>query len=120
MTALLLLVAAIVAVIATELGGLAVLKLMPPSVDLTSHYFLLVVAPAVLAASLLVRLLFTRLFRQQPIQRGAVFVSLWGLLQALLLAQTGNTATDILLYLAFVVGLGGAVTLLFNRRRVAA
>lgn len=116
----LLVLAALLSVILVEGGVIAWLTLAGADIDLTGHFFLLGVTPVVLLVTLVIGLLFSRVFAFRPKVYGTAYLALWLMLHAGILKLMGNPAMDIAWYLETIVVVAGLVlmVLYFTRWRV--
>ena len=117
----LIVVAALLSVVLVEGGVVVWLNLAGAGVDLTGHFFLLGVTPVVLLVTLVIGLLFSRVFALRPKVYGITYLLLWLVLHAGVLKLMGNPTMDIAWYLDTIALVGGLVLMLlyFTRWRVA-
>ncbi len=117
----LIVVAALLSVVLVEGGVVAWLNLAGADVDLTGHFFLLGVTPVVLLVTLVIGLLFSRVFALRPKVYGITYLLLWLVLHAGVLKLMGNPTMDIAWYLDTIALVGGLMLMLlyFTRWRVA-
>ena len=117
----LLVIAALLSVVLVEGGVIAWLTLASTDVDLTGNFFLLGVAPVVLLVTLIIGLLFGRVFAFRPKVYGVFYLLLWLVLHAGILKLMGNPTMDIAWYLETIVVVAGLVLMLlyFIRWQVA-
>ena len=116
----LLVLAALLSVILVEGGVVAWLTLAGADIDLTGNFFLFAVAPVVLLVTLVIGLLFSRVFAFRPKVYGTLYLALWLMLHSGILKLMGNPAMDIAWYLETIVVVAGLVlmVLYFTRWRV--
>lgn len=116
----LLMLAALLSVLLVEGGVVTWLSLAGHDIALTGHFFLLGVTPVVLLVTLVIGLLFSRVFTFRPKVYGTSYLLLWLVLHAGILKLMGNPTTDIAWYLETIVVGGGVLMLLYcTRWRVA-
>lgn len=115
-----LVLAALLSVVLVEGGVVAWLTLAGTDIDLTGNFFLLAVAPVVLLVTVIIGLLFNRVFAFRPKVYGILYLVLWLVLHAGVLKLMGNPAMDIARYLDTIVLVAGLVLVLlyFTRWRV--
>jgi hypothetical protein len=116
-----LVLAALLSVILVEGGVVAWLNMAGADIDLTGHFFLLAVTPVVLLVTLVIGLLFSRVFAFRPKVYGTLYLLSWLVLHAGVLKLMGNPTMDIAWYLDTIVVVAGLVLVLlyFTRWRVA-
>ena len=117
----LLVLAALLSVVLVEGGVVTWLSLAGTDIDLTGNFFLFAVAPVVLLVTLIIGLLFSRVFAFRPKVYGTLYLVLWLVLHAGVLKLMGNPVMDIAWYLDTIVVVAGLVLILlyFIRWRVA-
>ena len=117
----LIIVAALLSVVLVEGGVIAWLSLAGADVDLTGHFFLFGVTPVVLLVTLVIGLLFSRVFAFRPKVYCVTYLLLWLILHAGVLKLMGNPTMDIAWYLETISLVGGLVLVMlyFIRWRVA-
>lgn len=116
----LLVLAALLSVVLVEGGVVAWLALAGADIDLTGNFFLLAVAPVVLLVTIVIGLLFSRVFAFRPKVYGTLYLVLWLVLHAVVLKLMGNPMMAIAWYLDTIVLVAGLVLVLlyFTRWRV--
>ncbi len=117
----LLVLAALLSVAFVEGGVVAWMDLAGAGLDLTGHFFLLALAPVVLLVTIAIGLLFNRVFAVRPKVHGVVYLLVWLILHAAVLALMGNPVMDIAWYLDTIAMVAGLVLILlyFMRWRTA-
>lgn len=117
----LLILAALLSVVLVEGGVVAWLSLAGAGVDLTGNFFLLALAPVVLLVTLVIGLVFGRIFIASPKVHGVIYMLAWLILHGTVLKVMSNPVMDIAWYLETIVVVAGPVLMLlyFTRWRTA-
>jgi hypothetical protein len=115
MRIVLVVIAAAISVVLTEVLTMTWLQMAPVNLDLLGNYFLSVVLPVVLFVHLAITLVFWKAFEPQPVREPAIYVCTHALLQAIGLGVFGNPPATIASYVVIILLSGFAVTGVFRR-----
>lgn len=98
-----------------DLGSVAWMQMMPPSIDLTANYFAMVVLPVALILHFAVALICWKAFEPSPLAGSVVYLGTHLVAQALMLNLLLNPLADILVYDLILLGTGSTILFVFNR-----
>ena len=98
-----------------DLGSVAWMQMLPPTLDLTANYFAMVVLPVAMILHFAVALLFWKAFEPSPGKGSVVYLGTHLAAQAAWLSMFLNPIADILVYDLVLLGTGSAVLFVFNR-----
>lgn len=98
-----------------DLGSVAWMQMMPPSIDLTANYFAMVVLPVALILHFTVALVCWKAFEPSPLAGSVVYLGTHLVAQALMLNLLLNPLADILVYDLILLGTGSTILFVFNR-----
>ena len=110
-----LVVAGLLSAVLMDLGSIGWMRLMPPGLDLTANYFLMVVLPVALVLHFAMALLLWKAFEPSPGSSSVVYLGTHLVAQAALLKVFLNPLNDILIYLLVILASGAVVLFVFNR-----
>lgn len=98
-----------------EIAGYVWLQVVPLEMDLTAHYFSMVVLPMALLVHFLICLTFWKAFEPTPRLGAAVYVGTHVVAQATLLSLLENPLADIGMYCLMLLVSGSLTQFVFNR-----
>ncbi len=98
-----------------DLGSIVWMKFLPPGLDLTANYFLMVVLPVVLVLHFTMALVLWKAFEPSPFLSSVAYLGSHLITDAVMLKLVMNPLTDILIYLLIILASGSSVLFVFNR-----
>jgi hypothetical protein len=111
----LLILAGLGGVIATEAGVITWLTYAPLSLDLTGNYFTLTILPVVVVVVILAAVLLWKILAANPLRNGLIFTGVYIAAESFGLMQLGNPLTVVASYALVMACVCGVVFTSFAR-----
>lgn len=111
----LLIIAGLLSAVLMDLLSVVWMQAAPARLDLTAHYFLMVVLPVALVLYFTVAVVFWKAFEPSPLIGSVVYLGTHLAAQALMLNYFYNPIADIVVYEVILLAAGSTVLFVFNR-----